>query len=233
MYRGKERLLELLAEAHSNELALINTLEAHIRISDRGSYKSLLQEHLRETKSHAAQTKRRLDRLGYSESLIARSYGLAQNLIKQGIVLTKGPLDLVRGGTDVKEKMLRNAIDEVMTEGLEIAVYDTIETVARGLGDHETAELVASIRLDEERMFEALRKEIPILADLIVQATLREGDKQIELPWQGYDEMTVDEITDRLPDASTSLLIIVRTYETANKNRSTVIAATEKETITA
>ena len=233
MYRGKERLLELLAEAHSNELALINTLEAHVRIADRGSYKSVLQDHLRETKSHAAQIKRRMDRLGYAESLVSRGYGLTQNLIKQGLVLTKGPIDLIRGGTDVKEKMLRNARDAVMTEGMEIGAYDTIETVARGLGDHETAELAASIRLDEERMFDALRKEIPILADLVVQTTLIEGDHQIELPWDGYDDMTVDEIQKRLADASTSLLIAVRNYEKANKNRSTVIEATEKETITA
>lgn len=233
MYRGKQRLLELLAEAHSNELALINTLEAHIRIAERGSYKSLLQEHLRETKSHAAQVKRRLDRIGYTESLIARGYGLAQNLVKQGLVLTKGPIDLVRGGSDVKEKMLRNAMDEVMTEGMEIATYDTIETVARGLGDHDTAELAAAIRFEEERMFEALRKEITILADLVVQTTLIEGDHQIDVPWDGYDDMTVDEIKARLSDASTSLLIAVCNYEKANKDRSTVIEATEKETITA
>lgn len=233
MYRGKERLMELLVEAHANEVALINTLEAHIGIAERGSYKSLLQEHLRETKSHAAKLNRRLERLGYAESIIARSYGLAQNIIKQGLVLTKGPIDLLRGGTDIKEKMLRNARDEIMTEGMEIAAYDAIETVARGLGDHETAEMAAEIRLDEETMFEALRKEIPLLADLVVQTTLIEGDHQIELPWDGYDEMTVDEIKKQLSDSSTSLLIAVRNYEKANKNRSTVIEATEKETISA
>jgi hypothetical protein len=129
--------------------------------------------------------------------------------------------------------MLRNARDEIMTEGMEIATYDTIETVARGLGDHETAELAAEIRIDEETMFNALRKEIPVLADIVVQTTLIEGDHQIELPWDGYDEMTVDEIKGRLSDSSTSLLIAVRNYEKANKNRSTVIDATEKETISA
>ncbi|HYI46793.1 MAG TPA: DUF892 family protein [Actinomycetota bacterium] len=233
MYRGKERLIELLVEAHANELALINTLEAHINIAERGSYKTLLQDHLRETKSHAAKLNRRLDRLGYTESIVARTYGLAQNVVKQSLVLTKGPIDMIRGGTDIKEKMLRNARDEVMTEGMEIAAYDTIETVARGLGDHETAEMAAEIRLDEETMFDALRKEIPILADIVVQTTLIEGDHKIELPWDGYDDMTVDEIKGRLSDASTSLLIAVRNYEKANKDRSTVIDATEKETITA
>jgi hypothetical protein len=52
----------------------------------------------------------------------------------------------------------------------------------------------------------------------------------VEEPWQGYDDMTVDEIKGRLSDASVSLLVTVRSYEKANKNRSTVIEATERET---
>lgn len=230
MDRSKQRLMELLAEAHANELALVNTLEAHINIAERGSYRSLLQEHLRETRSHATQIQRRLDRLGYSESLAGRGYSLVQNVVKQGLVLAKGPVDMLRGGTDVYEKMLRNARDEVMTEGMEISTYDTIESIARGLGDSETAELAAMIRLDEEQMLEALRKEIPVLADLVVQNTLIEGDRPIEEPWAGYDDMTVEEIKGRLSDASISLLVTVRSYEKANKNRTTVIEATERET---
>ncbi len=224
-----QRLLELLAEAYSNEVALVSTLGAHINIAERGSYRSLLQDHLRETKSHAHDVKRRLDRLGYRESLVARGYNTAQNIVKQGLVLTKGPIDMIRGGTDGNEKMLRNAMDEVMTEGMEIATYDTIESVSRGLGDHETAELAASIRLDEERMLEALRKEIPILADAVVQNDLAAAGTEIEEPWDGYDDMTVDDIKGRISDASPSLAIAVRNYEKANQNRTTVIEATERD----
>lgn len=225
--------MEMLAEAHANELALVNTLEAHIRIAERGSYRTLLQEHLRETNSHATQIKRRLDRLGYNESILNRSYALAQNVLKQTLVLAKGPVDMIRGGTDVHEKMLRNARDEVMTEGMEISTYDAIESLARGLGDNETAELAAMIRLDEEQMLDALRKEIPILADLVITKTLIEGERSLDEPWAGYDDMTVEEIKGRMSDASPSLLIAVRTYEQSNKNRTTVIEATERETANA
>jgi hypothetical protein len=127
--------------------------------------------------------------------------------------------------------MLRNARDEVTTEALEIATYDTIESIARGLGDHETAELAATVRLDEERMLDALRKEIPVLTDLIVSSALVDGNREIEEPWGGYDDMTVDQIKSRLSDATPSLLVAVRVYEESNKNRTTVIEATEKETI--
>jgi ferritin-like metal-binding protein YciE len=231
MDKGKRRLLELLAEAHSTELALINTLEAHLGIAESGSYRSLLQNHLRETKGHADKVRKRMDRLGFRESLFSRTYGTAQNLINQGLVLTKGPIDMIRGFTDTNEKMLRNARDEVTSEGLEIAIYDAIEAVARGLGDHETAELATTIRLDEEQMLGSLRKEIPVLADLVVQSTLA-SDIVLDEPWPGYDDTNADEIVSRLSDAPDSLRLAVRNYEKENKNRATVIEASERQSVT-
>lgn len=228
----KKKIVELLAEAHSNEMALISTLEAHIAIAERGSYKTLLQDHLKETRRHGNRVGRRLEELGYSQSIFALSYATFQNVAKQALVLTKGPIDALRGGRNVKEKMLRNAMDEVMTEGMEIGAYDAIESVARGLGDTETADLAAEIRVDEEAMLNALRKEIPILADLVLN-DLPAGPRNIEEPWPGYDDMTVDEIQGRLDDASGSLLLAVRNYELRNKNRSTVLKATETETASA
>lgn len=229
MEDAKQKIIELLAEAHSNELALVSTLEAHIAIAERGSYRTLLQDHLKETRRHANRVGRRLEELGYSQSLFALSYGTFQNIVKQAVVLTKGPIDALRGGRNVKEKMLRNAMDEVMTEGMEIGAYDVIESVARGLGDTETAELAAEIRVDEEAMLTALRKEIPILADLVLNE-IPARERNLEEPWPGYDDMTVEEIQGRLEDASGSLLLAVRNYEIRNKNRTTVLKATEKET---
>lgn len=228
MDKAKQRVVELLVEAHSNELALVNTLQAHIGVAEHRPYKQLLQEHLRETRTHADRIQRRLDEIGFRRSLFGLGYGLAQNVIKQGLVMTKGPIDMLRGGTDMKEKMLRNAMDEVMTEGMEIGAYDAIESVARGLGDNTTAELAAEIRLDEERMLDSLRKEIPVLADLVVKATVPSGDRPLEEPWPAYDDQTVEEITGRLQDASPSLIVGVRNYELSNKNRSTIIEATER-----
>src|SRR3712207_2989951 len=115
MAQDKQKLIQLLLEAHSNELALVSTLEAHVNIAERGSYRSLLQDHLSETRQHAQRIAQRLEALGYRRSLVALGYGAAQNLLKQTMVLAKGPVDMIRGRSDVKEKMLRNARDEVMT----------------------------------------------------------------------------------------------------------------------
>jgi hypothetical protein len=116
-----------------------------------------------------------------------------------------------------------------MTEGLEIATYDAIESIARALGDSITAELAASIRLDEESMFDSLRKLIPVLAaDVAAESSPWVGTKE---PWEGYDGMTVDEITTRLSDSSVSQILTVREYEQNNKNRKTVLEAADPENV--
>jgi ferritin-like metal-binding protein YciE len=231
MDENSKKVAKLLAEAHSNELALVTVLQAHERIAESGNYKKRLRSHLSETRSHADRVGRRLDQLGYQRRPLAQAYGLAQTAVRQGLVMLKGPVDFVRGGTDRKEKMVRNAIDEAMTEGLEIAAYDTIETLARTVGDEETADLAADIREDELRMFDALRAEIPAL--VVAMAVASNGGSEVtpEEPWAGYDDMTVEQIEKELQDASPGLLIAVRNYEKANKNRSTVITATEREPI--
>ncbi|MDQ3986417.1 MAG: ferritin-like domain-containing protein [Actinomycetota bacterium] len=229
MEKSTEKLIQLLVEARTNELAMVQTLEAHLGMAKGGNYKTLVRQHLSETKRHADDLKRRLDDLGYDRTLLARGYEFAQNAVKQGLVLTKGPIDLIRGRTDVTEKMLRNAMDEVMTEGLEIGAYDAIESLARGLGDHVTADLAATIRIDEERMFQDLRKEIPALAQLVVESQIPSSERANVEPWPEYNAMTVEEIESRLRGAGESVALAVRNYEKLNKNRSSVISATERQ----
>jgi ferritin-like metal-binding protein YciE len=228
--QGKQQVVKLLLEAHANEAALINTLTAHLSITEAGTYRSLLRNHLRETERHADLIQKRLTQLGWSRSLPVVAYGLVQNTIKQGLVVAKGPIDMIRGRTNVNEKMMRNAIDEAMTEGLEIASYDMIESVARSVGDHETAELAAQIRVDEEAMLAGLRKEIPVLADGFVRSNVSETIT-LDEPWEGYDDMTVEEITINLDDASDSLVLSVRNYESKNKNRKTIIESAERDSV--
>jgi ferritin-like metal-binding protein YciE len=229
MEKAKQRVVELLVEAQANEVAQVTLLDAHVRVAEHRPYKQLLQEHLRETRSHADRLQRRLDEIGFRSSLFGLGYDLVQNVMKQGLMIAKGPIDMLRGGTDANEKMLRNAMGQVTLEGREIGAYDAIESIARGFGDNTTAELAAEIRLDEERMVGELRKAIPVLADLVVTATARSSDRPLEEPWRGYDDQTVEEINSQLAEGSTSLLVAVRSYELKNKNRSTIIDATNRE----
>jgi len=159
-----KKLLKLLGDAHTNELALVRTLEAHTKIAEDSRYKSLIKRHLDETKDHAGRVARRMDELGQLHSPVSVAYDIVQSITKQALVLAKGPVDALRGGRDTQEKMLRIAMDEAMTEGLEIAAYDAIESFAKAIGDDETATLASDIRKDEERMLQDLRSIIPDLS---------------------------------------------------------------------
>jgi hypothetical protein len=47
-------------------------------------------------------------------------------------------------------------------------------------------------------------------------------------PWDGYSALTAKEITAQLATASTATLAVVRLYESAHRNRRTVIAAVDR-----
>jgi pimeloyl-ACP methyl ester carboxylesterase len=53
------------------------------------------------------------------------------------------------------------------------------------------------------------------------------AELHVDPPWEGYDEMTVPEIRERLQDASPELLTLVRLYESTHKNRTGVMRALE------
>ncbi|HEV2075741.1 MAG TPA: DUF892 family protein, partial [Thermoleophilaceae bacterium] len=165
----QQKIIQHLNVAHATELALVQTLRAHISITPRGSYRALLEEHLTETKGHAGRVQSRLAELGVTRSPLQAGIGALETLFGQALSLSKGPIDLLRG-TSAEEKLLRNARDECATEGFEIGVYTGVEHVARAIGDDVTGDLAASIRDDERRMLERLEAEIPALARAAVQA---------------------------------------------------------------
>jgi len=156
-------IIQYLNEAHATELALVNTLRAHIAMTPEGHYRSLLDDHLEVTHRQADRLERRLAELGVGKSLIQSAVGAFQSLLGQVLALGKGPIDLLRGGGG-EEKLLKNAKDECATEALEIATYDALEQVALELADEVTAELAADHRAEEEEMLAGLREEIPQLA---------------------------------------------------------------------
>lgn len=226
---GKQKIIQYLADAHAKELAQVSTLRAHIGITEPGDYRSALEAHLRETQNHANRVQRRLRELGYNKNPLQVGFGFLQTVIGQSIVLAKAPVDLVRG-LDVKEKMLKNARDEMTSEMLEIASYDAIERMANNIGDETTAELAAGIRADEERMLETLRSELPNLTDSVVRTQVvgAMGSRTIvldvdDLPIANYSDLPANEVVSRLRDLTQQELAEIRAYETTNQNRKTVL----------
>ena len=48
-----QKTIQYLTEAHATEQALTRTLQAHLAMTPRGAYRTDLERHLRETRSHA------------------------------------------------------------------------------------------------------------------------------------------------------------------------------------
>ncbi|MDX6583864.1 MAG: hypothetical protein QOI10_3048 [Solirubrobacterales bacterium] len=169
------KLVQYLSEAYGKEKELETALEAHIAMTTRKPYKKRLQEHLKETKSHARELERRIKKIGGGgPQLLDKIAGPAT---AKAVALAKGPLHMVRG-TGEAEKMLKNAKTEYFNEHEEIATYTAIETLAEAVNDKETAKLARSIRRDEERMATFLEKQIPVLAKAVVAEEIPANERR-------------------------------------------------------
>ena len=154
------KLVQYLNEAYGKERELETALQAHIAMTTKPPYKKRLQQHLRETKAHAKALERRIKKLGGGGAK-----GL-ETAIGKAMAVAKGPLHMVRGGGE-QEKMLKNAKTEYFNEHEEIATYLAIETLAKKVGDKETARLARGIRREEERMAKFLEGQIKSLTNAV------------------------------------------------------------------
>jgi ferritin-like metal-binding protein YciE len=155
------KLVQYLSEAYGKERELEAALQAHIAMAVKGPYKKRLQQHLKETKSHAKQVERRIKKLGGGGQTL-------QGAVGKIAAAAKGPLHAVRGDSE-PEKMLKNAKTEYWNEHEEIATYLGIETLAERVGDLETAKLAKAIRREEERMAQFLQGQIKQLTGAVVR----------------------------------------------------------------
>jgi ferritin-like metal-binding protein YciE len=162
------KLVQYLTEAYGKEKELETALEAHIGMTNRAPYKKRLQQHLKETKSHAREVERRIKKLGGSVDGVTTT---ATTAAKKALALSKGPLHALRGSSE-PEKELKNAKTEFSEEAEEIATYTAIEALAEAVGDKDTAKLARAIRRDEERMATYLEKLIPQLTKAVVTAEI-------------------------------------------------------------
>src|SRR3954447_9203347 len=167
------KLVQYLSEAYGKERELEAALQAHIGMTAKGPYKKRLQQHLKETKSHAKQVERRIKKLGGGGQTL-------QSAVGKIAAAAKGPLHAIRGDGEF-EKMLKNAKTEYFNEHEEIATYLAIETLAERVRDSETAKLAKTIRREEERMASFLQGQIKQLTNAVaredIPARLRSAAK--------------------------------------------------------
>jgi len=170
MSQSEQKIVQYLNEAHATEVGLVRVLQSQIAMTPRGSYRTGLEKHLRETEAHAERVKARLAELApTSGNPLLAGIGFMESALSQTLAFWKTPIDLLRGASG-EEKVLKNAKDACATEALEIATYTALEHLAKAVGDDTTAELAAAIRADEQRMFDFVEAELPKLARAVVRA---------------------------------------------------------------
>jgi ferritin-like metal-binding protein YciE len=163
---NEQKIVQYLAEARASELALVRVLQSQLAMTPDGAYRTALQDHLTETRSHAQRISARLSELGWNDNPILVVLGAAELAAGQVLALAKTPLDLLRG-TSTAEKVLKNAKDTCATEALEIATYTALQRLAERSGDIRTASLAADIRADELHMLDRTRTLLPHLTDAV------------------------------------------------------------------
>ena len=143
------KLIQYLNEAFGKEKELETALEAHIAMTTKAPYRKRLQDHLKETKSHARQVERRIKQLGgkaeagpvsSGPGVVVEAASTATSLASRAVAAAQGPLHALRG-TGESEKMWKNARTELSDEYHEIGQYAAIEALADAVGDKETAKL--------------------------------------------------------------------------------------------
>jgi ferritin-like metal-binding protein YciE len=168
------RLVQWLNEAHAKEAQLEGDLNAHIRLTQKTSYKKRLQDHLKETRDHKRRVASRIKKLGGTPAtgpgvpgvptIVGEAAGLAVSAVKGQVGAARAAI------TEQAETHMRNAQEELREEHVEIALYTRIETFADEVGDGETAQLARSIRRDEERMAKFLDAELVRQVKAVVRA---------------------------------------------------------------
>jgi ferritin-like metal-binding protein YciE len=179
------KLIQYLNEAYGKEKQLETALEAHIAMTTRAPYKKRLQQHLRETKSHGRDVKRRIKALGGTAEevnvpgpdAVTESVTRAVELARKGVAALQGPMHVLRG-TGEQEKLLKNAKTEYQDEAEEIATYTAIEHLAQLVGDRDTAQLAKRIRRDEERMRDFLGRLIPQLTKAVATEEIPAAERR-------------------------------------------------------
>jgi ferritin-like metal-binding protein YciE len=215
MGQSEQKIVQYLNEAHATEVGLVRVLQSQIAMTPRGTYRTGLEKHLGETRTHAERLQARLGELETGSNPFLAGLGFIESVLSQALALSKTPLDLVRGASG-EEKILKNAKDTCATEALEIATYTALEELAKAVGDETTAKLAASIRADEQRMLDRVLRELPKLARAVVRSEV-DGEPSYDITDTGAADAVRETATESKRVARSATAGAKRTARQARK----------------
>src|ERR1700735_3665129 len=94
---ASQKIVQYLGEARASEDALVRVLQSQIAMTPRGSYRSMLETHLPQTRAHAGRVAGRLKALDGGANPFLAVVGFWESVLGQTLALSKTPFDLLRG----------------------------------------------------------------------------------------------------------------------------------------
>lgn len=143
-----------LEDAIAAEKSFETQLQGFAKEGDDDAAKSAFHQHALETKQQYERLTARLEALGGStsaaKSFLAHIFGLSPKTAQLG--------------HEKEERTTQNLMMAYAVENSEIAMYESLITVAEAAGDTETAALARSIQQEEQRTAEKVWNLLPTAA---------------------------------------------------------------------
>ena len=136
----RDLLIEELRDLYSAETQLVGALPKMAEAAASQELASAFEHHLEETRGHVSRLESIFNQIGEKSS--GETCEAMKGLIKEGEILVKA-----EGDPDVRDAGLIGAAQRV--EHYEMAGYGTARSLARRLGENQTAEILQQT-LDEE-----------------------------------------------------------------------------------
>jgi len=166
----REQFIQWLSDAHAMEVGIISTLEKHAAdAKGLPKARAAINNHLKETKRHAAEVKKALASLGASPSLVKEGLSKVTSLVT-GLTTSLA-----------QDTVIKNGIADFATEHLEIACYQSLILTAKELGEAKIAATCKAILKEEQTMAKVLEAQLKELTPLYLQQLNSEAAEEPSL----------------------------------------------------
>ena len=150
----KDQILRYLNDLYAAELGGMSSLKDLAAMATDADLKQAVEEHITVTQSQADRVNARIQALGGDKSE-------AKGVLNEALAKMSGVLNIAHSHED---KQTQDTIKAYSFEHFEIAAYTSLKAHAEAIGDHESAQLAATIIGEEQLAAERLLRLIPKIA---------------------------------------------------------------------
>lgn len=172
-----EAVIPALRDVRDAEGAVVDTFQAHIAVTPAGEHRHLLERHVKDTRRHLHSLDQRLEQLqptGLLPGAIGRVRGLAGQAVRAARlpweVVMAVPAAALAGVKSPEHTLLKNAENEYALTAKALATSRAGEHIAREADDGIDANLLATIRTQDQEFLEELGRSLDASARAAVGA---------------------------------------------------------------